>query len=291
MRYYIADLHFNHGNMNKNMDKRGFESAEAMNEYMIKQWNSKVKTGDEVVVLGDFCFGSGEVANKILARLRGKKYLIVGNHDRFLKDKEFEPERFKWIEHYKELNDDNRKVILSHYPIFCYNGQYRKDVGDNPLVYMLYGHVHNTFDEYLLNDFIQRTRDYKRFERDKEYHNIPCNMINCFCQFSDYVPLSLDEWIALDKNRRRNMDIEDMIKTGQALDIDVSFGDGFMKVSLPTEKYYRLKDAFAEHGLTIEEGLKRFVEWSVKKPVEFKAWVEECKKEGYFSEMELKAWT
>ena len=48
MRYYIADLHFNHGNMNKNMDKRGFESAEAMNEYMIKQWNSKVKTGDEV---------------------------------------------------------------------------------------------------------------------------------------------------------------------------------------------------------------------------------------------------
>jgi hypothetical protein len=116
-------------------------------------------------------------------------------------------------------------------------------------------------------------------------------MINCFCQFSDYVPLSLDEWIALDKNRRRNMDIEDMIKTGQALDIDVSFGDGFMKVMLPTEKYYRLKDAFAEHGLTIEEGLKRFVEWSVEKPVEFKAWVEECKKEGYFSEMELKAWT
>ena len=108
MRYYIADLHFNHGNMNKNMDKRGFESAEAMNEYMIKQWNSKVKTGDEVVVLGDFCVGSGEVANKILARLRGKKYLIVGNHDRFLKDKEFEPERFKWIEYYKGLNDNNR---------------------------------------------------------------------------------------------------------------------------------------------------------------------------------------
>ena len=153
------------------------------------------------------------------------------------------------------------------------------------------GHVHNTFDEYLLNDFIQRTRDYKRFERDKEYHYIPCNMINCFCQFSDYVPLSLDEWIALDKNRRRNMDIEDMIKTGQALDIDVSFGHGFMKVTLPTEKYYRLKDAFAEHGLTVEEGLRQFVEWTVNKPDEFKAWVEECKKEGYFSEAEIKAWT
>jgi len=28
MRYYIADLHFNHGNMNKNMDKCGFDSPE-----------------------------------------------------------------------------------------------------------------------------------------------------------------------------------------------------------------------------------------------------------------------
>jgi len=46
-----------------------------------------------------------------------------------------------------------------------------------------------------------------------------------------------------------------------------------------------------EHGLTIEEWLKQFVEWSVEKPVEFKAWVEECKKEDCFSEMELKAWT
>jgi calcineurin-like phosphoesterase family protein len=37
------------------MDRRGFESGEAMNEYMIKQWNSRVSPGDEVVILGDFC--------------------------------------------------------------------------------------------------------------------------------------------------------------------------------------------------------------------------------------------
>ena len=40
MRYYIADLHFCHSNLNQRMDRRGFESGEAMNEYMIKQWNS-----------------------------------------------------------------------------------------------------------------------------------------------------------------------------------------------------------------------------------------------------------
>ena len=55
MRYYIADLHFCHENLNTRMDCRGFESGETMNEYMIAQWNSRVRKRDEVVILGDFC--------------------------------------------------------------------------------------------------------------------------------------------------------------------------------------------------------------------------------------------
>jgi hypothetical protein len=27
-------------------------------------------------------------------------------------------------------------------------------------------------------------------------------MINCFCMYSDYTPLTLDEWIALDAQRK-----------------------------------------------------------------------------------------
>ena len=54
MRYYISDLHFFHDNMNTKMDKRGFESLEVMNEYMISQWNKKVRKNDEVIILGDF---------------------------------------------------------------------------------------------------------------------------------------------------------------------------------------------------------------------------------------------
>lgn len=86
MRYYIADLHFCHENLNTRMDCRGFESGEAMNEYMIAQWNSRVRKRDEVVILGDFCISKkGEVANAILERLNGKKYLIIGNHDHLLR--------------------------------------------------------------------------------------------------------------------------------------------------------------------------------------------------------------
>ena len=31
-------------------------------------------------------------------------------------------------------------------------------------------------------------------------------MINCFCMFSDYVPLTLDEWIQVDRERREKME-------------------------------------------------------------------------------------
>jgi hypothetical protein len=77
---------------------------------------------------------------------------------------------------------------------------------------MLYGHVHNTFDEYLVNEFINRTRDRKRILStgdSTELINIPCQMINCFCMFSDYVPLTLDEWIEVDKTRREQLKKED----------------------------------------------------------------------------------
>ncbi len=41
-----------------------------------------------------------------------------------------------------------------------------------------------------------------RIEDSLEFRkNIPCNMINCFCQYSDYEPLTLDEWIECDKRR------------------------------------------------------------------------------------------
>ena len=203
MRYYIADQHFFHGELNEHMDMRGFAGPEEMNLYMVSQWNKKVQRNDEVVILGDLSFGKGRETNKILDMLKGKLYLIEGNHDRYLKDKEFRAGRFEWVKPYAELHDNKRKVVLSHYPVFCYNGQYRVDEDGNPKTYMMYGHVHDTFDERLMETFIDITRASVRSQRGSDGPRpIPCNMINCFCKFSDYIPLSLDEWIALDARRR-----------------------------------------------------------------------------------------
>lgn len=199
MRYYIADQHFYHVSLNAKMDCRGFDSVETMNRYMIDQWNGKVTAKDEVVILGDLSFGKGAETNKVLDQLNGKLYLIEGNHDkRYLADKEFHKERFGWIKQYEELNDDNRKVVLCHYPIICYNGQYRIDENGNPKTYMLYGHVHDTQDQRLVEQFQRITRSTPIRDR-----HIPCNLINCFCMYSDYRPLSLDEWIAVAAQREQ----------------------------------------------------------------------------------------
>ena len=80
--------------MNTAMDKRGFASVEEMNEYMIKKWNNKVRPQDEIVILGDFSMGKGVETNELLDRLNGIKFLIEGNHDKYLDDRKFDRSKF-----------------------------------------------------------------------------------------------------------------------------------------------------------------------------------------------------
>ena len=203
MRYYIADCHFWHSILNTKMDTRGFDSVEEMNEYMIRQWNHKVNKHDEVVVLGDFSWGSACQTQEILDQLQGKIYLIVGNHDRFLEDKNFDASQFGWVRTYAELKDNRRKVVLSHYPIACYNGQYRRDENGVPKTFMLHGHIHQTQDQKFLDAYEEFVRKQTHSAIGTgELQNVPCQLINCFCVYSDYEPLTLDEWIELDRKRK-----------------------------------------------------------------------------------------
>jgi hypothetical protein len=60
--------------------------------------------------------------------------------------------------------------------------------------------------EKLVNEFIRITRSTVVTSRNKpEGHPIPCNMINCFCMFSDYIPVMLDDWIRIDAGRRAKL--------------------------------------------------------------------------------------
>ena len=155
MRYYIADCHFYHKNLLTEMDNRDFESVEQMNEVMIEKWNKKVHARDEVVILGDLSLGNGKETNEILCQLKGRLYLIRGNHDeRYLRDKDFDVSRFEWVKDYAELHDNKRKIVLMHYPVFCYNGQFRRGADGTPLTYMLHGHIHKSSDQDMVDRFL-----------------------------------------------------------------------------------------------------------------------------------------
>lgn len=76
---------------------------------------------------------------------------------------------FEAIEQYAEVNDENRLVILSHYPILFYKNQHYGAV-------MLYGHVHNTREWELV----------EKWKKEQWAMGIPSRLINVGCMM-DYM--------------------------------------------------------------------------------------------------------
>lgn len=177
MIYYIADNHFGHKNVIR-FDNRPFADTVLMDEVLVHNWNERVTEDDTVYILGDCFWKNEENSVKLIQRLNGHKHLIRGNHDRVHGRLRF---YYESIEHYAEINDNNRLVILCHYPIPFYKNQHYGAV-------MLYGHVHNTREQ----DFIEK------WKRELWESEIPCNMINvgCMMEYMKYTPRTLDEILA-----------------------------------------------------------------------------------------------
>jgi calcineurin-like phosphoesterase family protein len=89
--YFTADFHLNHANIITYCN-RPFTSLEEMNDTIIKNFNDRVKEGDVIYFLGDFCFKNskgGKVgeglpvkAEDLIKQLTGNIIFIKGNHDR-----------------------------------------------------------------------------------------------------------------------------------------------------------------------------------------------------------------
>ena len=58
------------------------DDIEAHDKWLIKNWNSTIGKKDIVYIIGDFAFGSTEHVKKLLGKLNGQKFLILGNHDK-----------------------------------------------------------------------------------------------------------------------------------------------------------------------------------------------------------------
>lgn len=81
MIYFTADYHFNHNNIIKYCN-RPFSTVSEMNEVIISRYNECVNENDLVYILGDISLSRniGQISNYIF-KLKGKKILILGNHD------------------------------------------------------------------------------------------------------------------------------------------------------------------------------------------------------------------
>jgi len=141
MIFFTADTHFCHSNIIGSCN-RPFNDVHEMNREMIGRWNSYVTARDEVYILGDFMYkGKGMEANEILSELNGRKYLIKGNHEKYLDDPAFNIKAFEWVKDYFVLKYEGMEIILFHYPIMQW---YKSHYGS----IHLYGHVHNSAEKY-----------------------------------------------------------------------------------------------------------------------------------------------
>ncbi len=102
------------------MCNRPFDSIEEMDKTLISNWNSKVKGNDTVYIFGDLFYRS-ENAEEILARLKGKKKLLTGNHDGSWLTKFDADKYFVSIDKFLEISDGQRSLTLCYYPLMFGN--------------------------------------------------------------------------------------------------------------------------------------------------------------------------
>ena len=76
--WVISDTHFGHANIIKYCNRPFVDPAE-MDEKLIENWNSVVQDDDIVYHLGDVYMGKS--SSNFAHRLKGRKRLILGNHD------------------------------------------------------------------------------------------------------------------------------------------------------------------------------------------------------------------
>ena len=110
--WVTSDTHFNHTNIIKYCN-RPFLSSLEMDQVIINNWNNVIDNDDLVFHLGDFAFGLESVGLSILSKLKGKKILIRGNHDR---DKIYNSNL--WLNRFNEYQFEHYdiKINMSHYP-------------------------------------------------------------------------------------------------------------------------------------------------------------------------------
>jgi calcineurin-like phosphoesterase family protein len=140
--WFTSDTHFHHANILK-FTNRPYASVEEMNEAFI-EWNNKnINDSDEFYNLGDFSFGTLEQTVEVVRRLKGRKHLILGNHDGVIrKNRNTFLNYFESIQDLREFSvDKKKKLVLCHYPMRSWNSSNYGSI-------QLHGHTHGSLEPH-----------------------------------------------------------------------------------------------------------------------------------------------
>jgi calcineurin-like phosphoesterase family protein len=111
---------------------RPFDNIWEHDETQIDNWNSVVKDGDTVIMDGDVAYGSVKHIKGILSRLKGKKIVVLGDHDKQMwQCREF----FEEITKYKTINVGKHFIVIFHWCIRAWQRSHYNS-------YHAFGHSH-----------------------------------------------------------------------------------------------------------------------------------------------------
>ena len=198
MNYYISDIHFFSKNQTAeglNFDNRPFKNVDEMHEVILNNWNSRVTNGDTVYILGDISNrGKNEDLIALVAKLKGKKVLIIGNHED-IRDYRYK-QLFHAIYDYLEITDyvDKQpyKLVLCHYPILMWNGQHNGTI-------LLYGHLHDSIEEAYFKKCLSEMNGGEFAIRRPHEKEIVAINVGCMMPYMDYTPRTLEEILVNNK--------------------------------------------------------------------------------------------
>ena len=189
---FTSDLHLGHARILASRPQ--FATLEEHDDALIENWNRKVTDKDEVYILGDISFRGEKHISEYLSRMKGRKHLIVGNHDGFwMRHVEDLTAYFDSVDYLKIMKFEKKQITLCHYPLMEWSGSRHVNSGNS---FLIHGHIHNTPQKHL-------------FEYMKAY--LP-HALNAGVDVNHFEPVTFEE---LKENNRQWYGREENLETSQ----------------------------------------------------------------------------
>lgn len=148
MMWFTADLHLGHRSI-IDFCKRPFRSVGEMDNILIRNWNTVVKEGDLIYVLGDLTLRGFSDTTTYCRKLNGEIHIVPGSHDKkWLRHMEKDdvplyskegivtilpPLHTTYITNYR--HDKKLVIVLCHYALRVWDKSHFNS-------WQLYGHSH-----------------------------------------------------------------------------------------------------------------------------------------------------